>query len=90
MATVRMWRRVIARCAAVLGAVSAYLDGQLESTECDAIEAHCRACAACAGVVQGLRDTIGLCRGVVMAELPQSVKAKAQASIARLLHTGEL
>jgi len=75
-------------CAAVLGGISAYLDGELEATECDAIDLHCRTCADCAAVVQGLRATIGLCRGAVVAELPEPVKAKAQASIARLLQTG--
>ena len=75
-------------CAAVLGGISAYLDGELEATECDAIDAHCRTCADCAAVVEGLRATIGLCRGAIVAELPEPVKAKAQASIARLLQTG--
>ncbi len=75
-------------CTAVLGGISSYLDGELEATECDAIDAHCRTCADCAAVVQGLRATIGLCRGAVVAELPEPVKAKAQASIARLLQTG--
>ena len=77
-------------CAAVLGGISAYLDGELEATECDAIEAHYRTCAECAEVVAGLRETIGLCRGAVVAELPEPVKAKAQASITRLLQTGQL
>ncbi|MEQ1729252.1 MAG: zf-HC2 domain-containing protein [Vicinamibacterales bacterium] len=77
-------------CAAVLGGISAYLDGELEATECDAIEEHCRSCADCSEVVKGLRDTIGLCRGAVVAELPEPVKVKAQASIARLLQTGQL
>ncbi len=77
-------------CAAVLGGISAYLDGELEATECDAIEQHCRTCADCADVVQGLRATIGLCRGSVVAELPEPVKARAQASIARLLQSGQL
>ena len=75
-------------CTAGLGGISSYLDGELEATECDAIDAHCRTCADCAAVVQGLRATIGLCRGAVVAELPEPVKAKAQASIARLLQTG--
>ena len=44
----------------------------------------------CAAVVQGLRASIGLCRGAVVAELPEPVKAKALASIARLLQTGQL
>jgi anti-sigma factor RsiW len=72
-------------CAAVLGGISAYLDGELETTECDAIERHCQACSSCAAVIQGLRDTIGLCRGVAVAPIPESVREKAQASISALL-----
>jgi anti-sigma factor RsiW len=72
-------------CAAVLGGISAYLDGELESTACDAIERHCQTCASCAEVVQGLRETIGLCRGVAVAPIPETVRQKAQASISELL-----
>jgi anti-sigma factor RsiW len=71
-------------CAAVLGGISAYLDGELEATECDAIERHCQTCESCASIVQGLRDTIGLCRGAVV-PLPAPVKQRAQASIRALL-----
>lgn len=77
-------------CAAVLGGISAYLDGELDTTECDAIEQHCQGCASCAAVVAGLRDTIGLCRGVVVNELPGDVKRRAQDSITQLLKTGHL
>ena len=72
-------------CAEVLGGISAYLDGELEATECDAIERHCQTCASCAAVVTGLRDTIGLCRGVAVTSIPEPVRARAQASIAQLL-----
>lgn len=77
-------------CAAVLGGISAYLDGELEATECEVIERHCQGCASCAAVVEGLRDTIGLCRGAVVDELPDAVRRKAQDSIAQLLKTGHL
>ena len=76
---------VNSECAAVLGGISAYLDGELEATECDAIERHCQTCASCAAVVKGLRDTIGLCRGVAVASIPDSVRERAQASISELL-----
>lgn len=72
-------------CAKVLGGISAYLDGELETTECDAIEAHCQTCASCAAVVKGLRETIGLCRGAAVVPIPDSVRQKAQASISELL-----
>ena len=50
-------------CSTVLGGMSAYLDGELDSTECDVIEEHCRTCASCAAVVARRQNTIGLCRG---------------------------
>lgn len=77
-------------CAAVLGGISAYLDGELETTECETIEQHCQSCAGCAAVVTGLRNTIGLCRGAVVEQLPESVRRKAQDSIAQLLKNGHL
>ena len=75
-------------CVTVLGGISAYLDGELETTACDAIERHCRTCPDCATLVEGLRETVGLCRGVGLAPIPGDVRAKAQASIAALLKTG--
>ena len=78
---------VTAECAAVLGGISAYLDGELEAAACTAIERHCATCASCAAVVRGLRDTIGLCRGAAVAELPETVRQKARASIRALLQS---
>lgn len=72
-------------CAAVLGGISAYLDGELGATECDAIERHCQTCEHCASIIQGLRDTIGLCRGAAVLSLPAPVRQRAQASIRALL-----
>ena len=50
------------RCKEVLANISGYLDGELETTACDAIERHCQECASCAALVNGLRETVGLCR----------------------------
>lgn len=80
--------RAAPACAAILGGISAYLDGELDTTECDAIERHCASCPDCAAVVAGLRDTIGLCRGVAVDELPSAVRQKAQDSVAALLRRG--
>lgn len=77
-------------CAAVLGGISAYLDGELETTECELIERHCQGCSSCASVVAGLRETIGLCRGAVVEQLPDAVRRKAQDSVAQLLKNGRL
>jgi anti-sigma factor RsiW len=72
-------------CAAMLAGISAYLDGDLDASACQAIELHCRACPRCAGVVEGLRETIGLCREAGKTPLPEAVRQRARASIERLL-----
>jgi anti-sigma factor RsiW len=69
----------------MLAGISAYLDGELAATECAAIDAHCTACADCASVVEGLRSTIGLCRGIAATPLPESVRERARESVRRLL-----
>ena len=72
-------------CSSVLGGLSAYLDGDLDSTECEVIERHCRNCASCASVVKSLRDTIGLCRGAAAAPMPESVLQRAKVRVSDLL-----
>jgi anti-sigma factor RsiW len=76
---------VPAECAAILSNISAFLDGELDRTACDRIEAHCAGCARCAPIIAGLRRTIGLCRDVGEAPLPDAVRARAQEAVRRLL-----
>jgi anti-sigma factor RsiW len=72
-------------CTAILTNISSYLDGDLEQTACAAIDAHCAGCPRCAGLVAGLRQTIGLCRDAGSVPLPDAVRARARASVRRLL-----
>ena len=72
-------------CREVLANISAYLDGELETTACDAIERHCQECASCAALVNGLRETVGLCRQAATAPLPDAVRQRARESVRRLL-----
>jgi anti-sigma factor RsiW len=72
-------------CAVILANISAVLDGELDATECAAIEAHCAECQRCAPVVAGLRETIGLCRNAAAAPLPDPVRQRAQDAVWRLL-----
>ncbi len=72
-------------CHEVLTNISAYLDGELDMTACDAIERHCQDCASCAGLVNGLRETVGLCREAAAAPLPDAVRQRARDSVRRLL-----
>jgi len=72
-------------CKAVLANISSYLDGELDTTACDAIEQHCLTCSSCAAVVNGLRETIGLCRQAATVPLPDDVRRRARESVRRLL-----
>ena len=72
-------------CHEVLTNISGYLDGELDSTACDAIERHCLECASCAALVKGLRETVGLCRQAATAPLPDAVRQRARESVRRLL-----
>ena len=72
-------------CQAILSGISAYLDAELDTTACDAIEQHCQTCPRCAALVKGLRETVGLCRQAASVPLPDSVRQRARASVRRLL-----
>ena len=72
-------------CAAILANISAFLDGDLDQTMCEAIEAHCAQCQRCAPVIAGLRQTLGLCREAGAAPLPESIRARARDAVKRLL-----
>jgi anti-sigma factor RsiW len=73
------------QCREILAGISAYLDGDLNATACDAIERHCHSCSRCASLVRGLRKTVGLCRQAASAPLPPSVRQRARDSVQRLL-----
>jgi anti-sigma factor RsiW len=72
-------------CRDMLGRISRYLDGELDQVECRDIEEHCRGCAPCAALVDGLRETIGLCQEAGRAPLPEAVRRRAQDAVSRLL-----
>lgn len=72
-------------CQEVLTNISGYLDGELDTTACEAIDRHCQECASCAELVNGLRDTVGLCRQAATAPLPDAVRQRARDGVRRLL-----
>jgi len=72
-------------CRDVLANISGYLAGELNVTECDEIERHCRACLNCAALVQGLRQTVGLCHQMGTTPLPEDVRRRARERVRELL-----
>lgn len=72
-------------CRETLQNISAYLDGELDATACDAIERHSLGCPGCAALLDGLRKTVGLCRQAANVELPDAVRQRARAAVRRLL-----
>jgi anti-sigma factor RsiW len=72
-------------CTAILANISSYLDGELEVTACEAIERHCLECPSCAALVNGLRETVGLCHRAATVPLPDAVRQRARASVRQLL-----
>jgi anti-sigma factor (TIGR02949 family) len=72
-------------CKEILAGISAYLDGELGTAACDAIERHCQDCPSCARVVEGLRETVGLCRQAGLVPLPEAVRHRARDRIRLLL-----
>jgi anti-sigma factor RsiW len=75
----------LTECRTILANISAYLDGELEATACEAIEQHCQGCASCAALVSGLRETVGLCREAASIPLPEAVRQRARDSVRELL-----
>lgn len=72
-------------CRAILAEISAYLDGDLNEAACETIERHCATCPSCAAVVEGLKQTAGLCRQLGATPLPPVVLERARESVRRLL-----
>jgi anti-sigma factor RsiW len=72
-------------CESILGNISAYLDGDLETTACAEIEQHCQQCESCRTLVTSLRDTVGLCRQAGSLPLPEHVRQRARDSVRELL-----
>jgi anti-sigma factor RsiW len=76
-------------CRDTLQRLSAYLDGELDATACEAIERHGRGCSNCAAVLDGLRTTVGLCRQAADVTMPDAVRQRARAAVRQLLAEGE-
>lgn len=67
------------KCAELLGALSDYIDGELEARLCAEIEAHMRDCPDCQIMVDTLRKTVVLYRLHGQVEVPPDVRSRLYA-----------
>ena len=72
-------------CRETLQDISAYLDGDLDAVACEAIERHARRCPGCGAALDGLRQTVGLCRQAADVPMPEAVRVRARAAVRQLL-----
>jgi anti-sigma factor RsiW len=63
----------------MLGALSDYIDGELEARLCAEIEAHMRDCPDCQVMVDTLRKTVVLYRTHGQVEVPADVRSRLYA-----------
>lgn len=66
-------------CGEMLGALSDYIDGELEERLCAEIEAHMRDCPDCKVMVDTFRKTIVLYRTHGQVEVPTDVQSRLYA-----------
>jgi anti-sigma factor RsiW len=66
-------------CRELLGALSDYIDDELEAHLCAAIEAHLRDCPKCQVMVDTLNKTIVLYRTRGQSDMPSDVHARLYA-----------
>ncbi len=50
-------------CQEIIKRINAYIDGELDSSQCAQLEAHIDACTDCQIVFNTLKKTIQLCQG---------------------------
>jgi len=67
------------KCGEMLGALSDYIDGELEARLCAEIEAHMRDCPDCQIMVDTLRKTVVLYRQHGHVEVPDDVRSRLYA-----------
>lgn len=65
-----------AECRALLGDLSAYLDGEAEQALCEAIEQHMAECEDCRVVVDTLAKTVSLYRERGRTEMPGEARLR--------------
>lgn len=85
--TARPERRPPAKCLRLLDQLSGYIDHELTSEQRRTIDEHCRDCVRCQRMIAGLERTVALYRRKGSTTMPEAVRARARARLARLVRT---
>jgi predicted anti-sigma-YlaC factor YlaD len=67
------------KCQEMLGALSDFIDGELQAQLCAEIEAHMRECPDCRVMVDTLRKTVMLYRTYGQSQMPDDVQHRLYA-----------
>lgn len=70
------------RCEEIRSLLSAYLDGELEPVELQAVEGHLPDCSRCRDELELLRGTVGLVRSLPEEELPEGFSERLRHHLA--------
>ncbi len=71
-------------CPDIVALFSRYLEGEIGTDECAAMERHVKTCARCSGACDSLKQTLALCRAEPRGEVPPDVQDEVRRSIRAL------
>jgi RNA polymerase sigma-70 factor (ECF subfamily) len=73
------------KCRELFEKLSEYIDNELDSANCDAIEAHLQNCPPCQSCLATLKQTVALCREMKASAMPEAASNRLRAMIEQML-----
>ena len=74
-----------AQCPDVLSLYSKHLEGEIEASVCQAMQAHVESCPRCNAVCDSLKQTLALCGAAAAAEVPPEVQRAVRRALREFL-----
>jgi anti-sigma factor RsiW len=73
-------------CLALFERLSEYIDKEVDTPTCKAIEAHIKACKPCQVCLETLKQTVDLCKNLERSQVPETLSLKLKESIYALIN----
>ncbi len=73
------------QCPDVLSLYSRHLEGEIEASVCQAMQAHVEACPRCSAVCDSLKQTLALCGAASTAQVPPEVQQAVRRALREFL-----